>query len=127
MLLIDSPTISRYRGAPLDYNVRVAKCKQRTSNELFVKQVAQIITNETGHNPLSRVEYRGRKFVESRQIMATILSDYTKGTQELIGMQIGGKNHATVIHSKKTIEDLCETDLEFKEMYDRIETKVKSI
>ena len=125
MLLIDAPNI--FQGAGNDYNIRVMKCKQTNSSDHFIEQVAKIITDETGYNPLSRVKFRGRKFVESRQIMATILSDHTKLTQIVIGKLSGGKDHSTVVHSKKTIDDLCETDYLFKEMYNRIDVKVKAI
>jgi len=122
MILTEAPTI--FRGAPIDYNIRVMKCKHDSVN-LFVKHIVQIIKEETGYDPQSRVKYRGRKFVESRQIMASILSDYTNHTQEIIGKEIGDKNHATIVHCKKTIDDLCDTDINFRAVYAQIEKRVK--
>jgi len=126
MLQIDPPNI--FRGAGNDYNVKVMKCKRITSvaNEL-VRGIAAIITQETGFNPLDRIKFRGRKYVESRQILAYFLYQCTNWTLKEIGFWSGSKDHATILHCKKTVEDLCDSDRRFKEMLLRIEKQVKQL
>lgn len=116
-----------FRGAGNDYNVKVMNCKKYKEGNMFVKRIAQIIKEETGYDPHSRVKYRGRKFVESRQIMASILSDHTTHTQATIGKEIGGFDHATVVHSKMSVDNLCDTDKIFRDTYNRIDMRVRML
>jgi chromosomal replication initiator protein len=53
-----------------------------------------------------------------------MLLRYTKKTQSEIGRIVGGKDHATVEHAKKTINNLCETNKLFNEQFNRINNKV---
>ena len=136
MLLIDSPTISRYRGAPLDYNVRVAKCKhpfdlkdKRTKLSLSNKikiELPLIIKDELGLSIYDFTEKRPREYVEARQIFMSLMRKYTVFSLAKIA-KIVDKDHASVLASQKTVKNLCDTDKIFREKYDRIETKVKSI
>ena len=58
---------------------------------------------------------RKRKIVQARQIAMflsrKLLSNVSLST---IGSEIGGKNHATVLHACNTVSDLCATDRLFK-------------
>ena len=49
----------------------------------------------------------------------------TKSSLATIGLQIGGKDHATVLHACKTVNNLIETDKQFKNQIDEIEKKLK--
>jgi chromosomal replication initiator protein len=49
----------------------------------------------------------------------------TKSSLTTIGAQIGGKDHATVLHACKTVNNLLETDKKFKGQIDEIEKKLK--
>ena len=70
-------------------------------------------------------ESRKREIVQARQFAHTMSVNFTKYTKDKIGKEIGGKDHATVIHSKKTIQNLCDTDKLFKYHYDMIEYLIK--
>ena len=41
---------------------------------------------------------------------------YTKSSLINIGNECGGKDHATVIHALKTVENLIETDKQFRQI-----------
>ena len=61
---------------------------------------------------------RKREIVQVRQIahfFAKETSDHFKLSWSLadIGKKIGGKNHATVLHSIKTVKNVCDTDRAF--------------
>lgn len=61
---------------------------------------------------------RKREVVERRQIWQTMLLEFTGLSLSDIGSMTGGKDHATVLHSKKTINNLCESD---KRVYNTVE------
>ena len=42
----------------------------------------------------------------------------------LIGAAIGGRNHATVLHSCKAVANLMDTDRKFRSMMDEIRSKI---
>jgi chromosomal replication initiator protein len=50
----------------------------------------------------------------------------TKSSLSTIGAEIGGKNHSTVVHSCKTVDDLYQHDKTFKGYIEDIMKKLKS-
>lgn len=63
---------------------------------------------------------RKREFVEARQIAHYFAKQKTMASLQYIGWIIGGKDHATVLHSCKTVNDLIETDNNFREKITQI-------
>jgi len=49
----------------------------------------------------------------------------TKSSLASIGSQIGNKDHATVLHACKTVNNLIDTDRTFKSQIDEIDKKLK--
>ena len=49
----------------------------------------------------------------------------TKSSLATIGAQIGGKDHATVLHACKTVNNLIDTDKHFRSQIEDIEKKLK--
>jgi len=49
----------------------------------------------------------------------------TKSSLAAIGSQIGGKDHATVLHACRTVANLKDTDKNFKVYLDEIENRLK--
>jgi len=68
---------------------------------------------------------RKREIVQARQIAMFFSKNLTKSSLSTIGSLIGGKDHATVLHACKTINNLIETDKRFKSQVDSIERKLK--
>lgn len=58
---------------------------------------------------------RKRQIVQARQIAMYLSRNLTSSSLSTIGEQIGGKNHATVLHSCSTVSDLMATDRVFKQ------------
>ena len=72
-----------------------------------------LITEEELHG-----KTRKRNFVEARQVCHWMVKKnvcFNKLSLDAIGYMIGGRDHATVIHSVKTISNLIETDKVFRE------------
>ncbi len=68
---------------------------------------------------------RKREIVQARQIAMYFAKNLTKSSLATIGSQIGGKDHATVLHACKTVNNLIETDKRFGIFIDEIEKKLK--
>jgi hypothetical protein len=64
---------------------------------------------------------RKREFVYARQIAMMLISKYTRFSLAKIGQEFGGRDHATVLHSKRTIQNLCDGSKKIKEEVDKIE------
>jgi chromosomal replication initiator protein len=50
---------------------------------------------------------------------------YTSTSFPAIGMMFGGRDHSTVIHASRTIEQRIKDDPQMKEAVDRIEKNLK--
>jgi chromosomal replication initiator protein len=68
---------------------------------------------------------RKREIVQARQVAMFFSKTLTKSSLATIGSQIGGKDHATVLHACKTVNNLIETDKRFRMQVDEIEKKLK--
>ena len=68
---------------------------------------------------------RKREIVQARQVAMFFSKTLTKSSLATIGSQIGGKDHATVLHACKTVNNLIETDKRFRLQVDEIEKKLK--
>jgi len=122
MEIMIAPNIFKTRN---NWNVITLRCKKRhSSNGVFIRIVANEVERETGINSFDDTEYRGREYVLTRQLISVMLWRHTKMTEREIG-KIFGKDHATVNHAKKTIENLCDTDSRFREQFNRIDSRVE--
>jgi len=60
---------------------------------------------------------RKREITEPRQFLHFAMSIYTKLSLAKIGEICGKKDHATILHSYKTVVNLMETDCKYKAKY----------
>ena len=91
------------------------------SKETMLQLIEQVI--EEAYNVKIndlRVKCRLRKIVEPRQIWATLLHSMNTMTLEKIGVEIGNKDHATVLHCVKTVKNLYQNDKEYRTRINRI-------
>lgn len=68
---------------------------------------------------------RKREVVQARQIAMFFAKNMTKASLATIGASIGGKDHATVLHACKTVNNLMDTDKRFKSYIEEIDKKLK--
>ena len=68
---------------------------------------------------------RKREIVQARQIAMFFAKSMTKSSLATIGTQIGNKDHATVLHACKTVNNLIDTDKGFRVYIDEIDKKLK--
>lgn len=74
---------------------------------------------------LMQSKTRKREIVQARQVSMFFSKNLTKSSLASIGAQIGGKDHATVLHACKTVNNLIDTDKHFRHQISEIEKKIK--
>lgn len=67
---------------------------------------------------------RKRHVVQARQLAMFFAKKYTKASLASIGSEIGDRDHATVLHACKTVDNLLTTDKQFKKFVDDIHKKL---
>ena len=67
---------------------------------------------------------RTREVAQARQIAMYLSKQHTKAPLTAIGASIGGRNHATVLHSCKAVTNLMETDRNFRRQVEEIEKRI---
>lgn len=68
---------------------------------------------------------RKRQIVIARQLSMYLAKNLTDKSLKAIGEMFGGRDHSTVIYSVKTVQDLMETDLVFKDTVAELEKKLR--
>ncbi|GIS04585.1 MAG: hypothetical protein CM15mP107_2050 [Bacteroidota bacterium] len=68
---------------------------------------------------------RKRRIVQARQLAMFFSKKFTKSSLARIGAQCGGKDHATVLHACKTVNNLSDTDKQFRSYVDDISKKLE--
>lgn len=68
---------------------------------------------------------RKREIVQARQLAMYFAKNMTKASLASIGSEIGSKDHATVLHAVRTVNNLIDTDKHFRVYVEEIEKKIK--
>jgi len=68
---------------------------------------------------------RKRNIVQARQLAMFFSKRLTKSSLASIGAQCGGKDHATVLHACKTVNNLIDTDKAFRAYVDDLSKKLE--
>lgn len=69
---------------------------------------------------------RKRELVQARQITMYLSRNLTNNSLATIGSEIGGRDHATVLHAFNTVRDLMDTDRIFRKYVVEIEKQLKA-
>lgn len=100
---------------------------QLTQKEITIDHIIDVVC---AHQNIDRTRLnsteRTRDVAQSRQIAMYLAKQHTKAPLTAIGSAIGGRNHATVLHSCKAISNLIETDKNFRRQVEEIERLVLS-
>ena len=115
---------------PIDINLArkvVSNIVHVEEKEQTVKSIRDLVCttlNISAENLISNS--RKREIVQARQIAMYFAKKYTKDSLTNIGNVIGKRNHATVLHACKTVQDLIETDKNFRRTIEEIENQLNS-
>ncbi len=104
----------------------IDKLIKSTKREISIDYIQKVVCNyyNIGLDMLQS-KTRKREIVQARQVAMFFSKTLTKSSLATIGSQIGGKDHATVLHACKTVNNLIETDKRFRLQVDEIEKKLK--
>lgn len=97
--------------------------KKEITIEMIIKEVATHFSIKTSDLKSTK---RIKSIMTPRQVAIYLSRRLTSYSLVSIGEKFGGKDHATVIHSIKKIEEEMNTKKELKETVEKIETKIKS-
>ena len=67
---------------------------------------------------------RKRHIVQARQLAMFFAKKFTKASLASIGSQIGKRDHATVLHACKTVDNLSSTDKQFRKYVEDLSKKL---
>jgi len=104
----------------------IDKLVKNTTRELSIDYIQKVVSDYFNIPvDLMHSKTRKREIVQARQISMYFSKNLTKSSLALIGSQIGGKDHATVLHACKTVNNLLDTDKRFRLYIEEIEKKLK--
>jgi chromosomal replication initiator protein len=104
----------------------VDKLVKKKHKELSVDYISKTVCDYFGlEMGTLQSKTRKREIVQARQIAMYFSKSLTNSSLSTIGAKIGKKDHATVLHACKTINNLLETDKELKVQMREIETQLK--
>ena len=138
-----SANIREIEGALLSLNANVSYMNRKVSTSLakeVLKAYVHMSQKEISINRITEIvcKYfdideqsfnstkRTREVAQARQIAMYLAKQHTKLPLAAIGSAIGGRNHATVLHSCKNVMNLIETDKVIKSQIEEIEKMIQA-
>jgi chromosomal replication initiator protein len=104
----------------------INKLVKNSKRELSIDYIAKVVCDYFNMSVDSlQAKTRKREVVQARQLTMYFSKNMTKSSLASIGSQVGHKDHATVLHACKTVNNLKETDKSFRLCVDEIEKKLK--
>lgn len=104
----------------------VDKLVKKVHREISVDYISKIVCDYFGIEvDALQSKTRKREIVQARQIAMFFSKSLTNNSLSAIGAKIGRKDHATVLHACKTVNNLLETDRDFKCQIQKIEAQLK--
>ena len=102
-------------------NQFVKNTKREVSIEYIQKVVSEYFQMEIA---TLQSKTRKRHIVQARQLAMFFAKKYTKASLASIGNQIGKRDHATVLHACKTVDNLTFTDKQFRKYVEDLNQKL---
>lgn len=110
--------IQSFNESDFKFELELRIVNKEKKSFLRLDQIMHMVCKETGLTPeYLNMKSREPKIVLPRQMAHYLAAKNTKLTLGQIGAYFGGKDHATVLHSVKTIEGYLKIDHEFRRKY----------
>ena len=68
---------------------------------------------------------RKKEIVIARQVAMYFSKEYTDHSLKAIGYHFGGRDHSTVIHAVQSVNDMMDTNSNFKSSIEELKKKLK--
>ena len=114
----------------VEINVELAKeiinqFVKNTKREVSIEYIQKVVS-EYFQMEIATLQSKTRKrhIVQARQLAMYFAKKYTKASLASIGSQIGKRDHATVLHACKTVDNLSFTDKQFRKYVDDLNQKL---
>ena len=103
----------------------IDKFVKNTSREISIDYIQKVVSDYFGL-PLEAIHSKTRKreIVQARQLAMYFSKKLTKASLATIGLHCGNKDHATVLHACRTVNNLIETDKQFRNYVEEIDKKI---
>lgn len=102
----------------------VDKFVKNVKKEITIDYIQKVVSDYFQMDTETLVsKTRKRHIVQARQLAMFFSKKYTKASLASIGSEIGQRDHATVLHACKTIDNLIETDKQFRKYHDDLNKK----
>ena len=118
---------SSFNRVDIDLNLAkeiVNKFVKNTKREVSIDYIQKVVS-EYFQMDVATLQSKTRKrhIVQARQLAMYFAKKYTKASLASIGSQIGKRDHATVLHACKTVDNLYATDKQFKKYVEDLSLK----
>ena len=103
----------------------VEKFVKNTKREVSIDYIQKVVSDYFQMD-VSTLQSKTRKrhIVQARQLAMFFAKKYTKASLASIGSQIGQRDHATVLHACKTVDNLSSTDKQFRKYVEDLAKKL---
>lgn len=103
----------------------VDKFVKNTKREVSINQIQKVVSSYFDLDVATlQSKTRKRHIVQARQLAMFFAKRMTKASLASIGSQIGKRDHATVLHACKTVDNLTETDKQFRKYVEDLTKKL---
>ena len=105
----------------------VDKFVKNTKKEVSIDYIQKVVSDYFQMDVETlQSKTRKRHIVQARQLAMFFAKKYTKASLASIGSQIGKRDHATVLHACKTVDNLSSTDKQFKKYVEDLAGKLST-
>ncbi|WP_190809018.1 chromosomal replication initiator protein DnaA [Flagellimonas sp. S3867] len=102
----------------------VEKFVKNTKREVSIDYIQKVVSDYFEMDVATlQSKTRKRHIVQARQLAMFFAKKFTKASLASIGSQIGKRDHATVLHACKTVDNLAETDKQFRKYIEDLSKK----
>lgn len=124
--LLAQSTFNKKTITPALAKTVIDKQVKQTKREMSIDYIQKVVCDYFNMNvEVLQSKTRKREIVQARQIAMYFSKELTSSSLSAIGSAIGGKDHATVLYAYRQVNNLAETDREFKSYINDIEQKLK--
>jgi chromosomal replication initiator protein len=104
----------------------IDKFVKNTSREISIDFIQKMVCDYF-NLPVDSINSKTRKreIVQARQLAMYFAKKHTKASLATIGLHCGNKDHATVLHACRTVNNLIDTDKQFRIYVEELDKKIK--
>jgi len=103
----------------------IDKFVKNTAREVSIDYIQKVVCDYFDLPiELLKSKTRKREVVQARQIAMYFAKNLTKSSLATIGLHCGGKDHATVLHACRTVNNLMDTDKRFRSYVEELNKKI---